>query len=99
MALRLAAADNSPFAVAAVAPPLAMVDTGDIGSLAMPLLVVAGDRDSYCPRADVDAFAASRPGTRVGLLAGADHFLVGREAEVGAAVAAFVADAKSAVQG
>jgi alpha/beta superfamily hydrolase len=91
MALRLAGRDGDLRAVAAIAPPLAMTDTSGIGPLAMPLLVVAGDRDSYCPRADLDAFVASRPGTRTCLLGGADHFLVGREAEVGAAVAAFVA--------
>jgi alpha/beta superfamily hydrolase len=66
--------------VVAIAPPLAMLEWSSSG----PLDVVVGDRDQYCPR---DALARL-DAARTTILPGADHFLVGRENEVAAAVVA-----------
>jgi uncharacterized protein len=65
--------------VVAIAPPLAALPWTSEG----PLDVVVGDRDPYCPR---DALA--RLAARTAIIAGADHFFVGRENEVAAAVVA-----------
>ena len=87
IALRLAASAGVA-AVAAVAPPLVMFDASFVADLACPSLLLAGDRDAYCPRSDVELLASRLPEratTRV--LAGADHFFGGREIEVADAVA------------
>ena len=89
VALRLAASDNRVAAVAAIAPPLGMMDAAFAREIVAPLLAVAGDRDEYCPRSAFDEFTAA-PGRSGTLVAGADHFLGGREREVAAAVAGFV---------
>lgn len=91
IALRLAAekarARRHVAAVAAVAPPLVMLDAGFTADLPMPLLLLAGDRDTYCPRPDFEALATRLPASaETVMLEGADHFFGGREAEVAAAV-------------
>ena len=91
IAMQLAAADPRPAAVAAVAPPLTMVDAAGLAPFPAPLLAIAGDRDSYCPAVALEAFVAGRPGATGRILAGADHFLGGRERELALDVAAFVA--------
>jgi alpha/beta superfamily hydrolase len=91
IALRLTGLEPRLRAVAAIAPPLAMVDTSSIDSIAIPALVVVGDRDAYCPTENLSAFLKDRSGCRTEILAGADHFLGGREREAGRAVAGFLA--------
>lgn len=77
--------------VAAVAPPLAMFDASFAASLAQPLFLVAGDRDPYCPRADLEALGASLGANASTVtLESADHFLAGREDEVADHVAAWL---------
>jgi len=73
--------------VVAVAPPLAFFDWSFAGSLRAPLAIVVGDQDQYCPRASLDALAATL-GDRasVAIIPRADHFLAGREDDVAAAV-------------
>lgn len=75
----------------AVAPPLAMAPHAPLAG-AKETLLIAGDRDSYCPPAAL-AQAGERLAQRgtVRVIAGADHFLVGREGEIEQAVAAFLA--------
>lgn len=74
--------------VIAVAPPLAM---GEMAVPPWPTLLLAGDRDSYCPPAALTTFAARlAAGSEARTLAGADHFLVGHEAAVSAAARRFV---------
>jgi alpha/beta superfamily hydrolase len=77
-----AARDLAPRRVIAIAPPLAFFDWGFADDLRAPLMVIVGDRDQYCPPARL----ALLPGADVTVLAGADHFLAGREHEVAAAV-------------
>lgn len=86
IALRLAASAGAA-AVAAVAPPLVMFDASFVAELACPSLLLAGDRDAYCPKPDLESLGSRLPEratTRV--LAGADHFFGGREREVANAV-------------
>jgi alpha/beta superfamily hydrolase len=71
--------------VVAIAPPLRFFDWTDAPAAA--LTVIAGDRDDFCPRDALERFA-STSGAAVTILAGADHFFVGREREVAAAVVA-----------
>jgi len=91
IALRLAASDGSA-AVAAIAPPLVMFDASFVADLACPSLLLAGDRDTYCPKSDLEFLALRLPEratTRV--LPAADHFFGGREREVAGAVARWFA--------
>ena len=105
VALQLAAHDvedppDGPYttvdAVAAVAPPLAMFDASFVSGIGGDLLLIAGDRDAYCPRekfeslvgADNDPqIVCSMNSTKRVLLKGADHFLGGFEERVGKIVA------------
>jgi hypothetical protein len=76
--------------VVVVGPPLQFFDWSFARALRQPLDVVVGDRDSYCP-ADVLARFVDAYRPRATVLAGADHFFGGREAEVGRAVLAHLA--------
>ena len=54
-----------------------------------PLVIVVGDHDQYCPRASLDALAATLADrASVAIIPRADHFLAGREDDVAAAVRA-----------
>lgn len=70
--------------VIAIAPPMRIFDWGFASGLAAPLSVIVGDRDGFCPG---DRLAAL-PCASISRLAGADHFLAGRDAEIASAVAA-----------
>jgi uncharacterized protein len=84
-----AAAGSTPVArVVAVAPPLAFVDPVRVKASPMPILFVVGERDPYCPRADLGAAVAPRP---VVIVPGADHFFGGQETALTAPVVDFVA--------
>jgi alpha/beta superfamily hydrolase len=74
--------------VVLVAPPLAFWDFAFLAALGRPVDVVVGDRDQYCP---TDAVAQLPPGVRVELVRGADHFLLGHEADVARRVVATLA--------
>jgi alpha/beta superfamily hydrolase len=84
MALRQAARDRRVGALALIGLPLAWYD--DIPPADdRPRLFVAGDRDDYCPleklRQLVDGYGAELP-VEVRILAGTDHFFLGREDEL-----------------
>ena len=77
--------------VVAIAPPLVMFDASFAAGLPFPLLLLAGDRDEYCPRRDFESLAAELgPQGTSFVIEGADHFFSGREAEVGGRVARFL---------
>jgi alpha/beta superfamily hydrolase len=108
VALRVAAGDfedpeggpwTSVDAVAAVAPPLAMFDASFVSGIGGSLLLLAGDRDQYCPREQLEALegmgndpgiVCSMNSTEHRLIKGADHFLGGFEDRVGQMVAEWV---------
>lgn len=69
--------------VVAIAPPTISFPWDFAAALAVPLTVVVGDRDQYCPPDARRALeAAAGGGAHTVVLAGADHFLAGREGEV-----------------
>lgn len=64
-------------AVCLVAPPLGPGDdvlAPALGALGTSLLLVAGDRDPYCPPAAVARVREAWPAATITLLEGADHF-------------------------
>jgi alpha/beta superfamily hydrolase len=79
VAARVAA--TAPVAgVALIAPPLAAsTDPGPLTvPAAVPLLVVAGDRDEYCPRAVLADVATALSHATVRVIEGANHFFFGK---------------------
>ncbi len=79
--------------IVAVALPLAMADARIPEGASKPVLLVSGDRDSYSPVAGLQAVKSKIGGSaRLEIVAGADHFFGGREAEllrvIGVALAA-----------
>jgi len=75
----------------AVALPLPMFDLSFLAACEKPKLFVLGERDQYCPLPALERAVTMLAGTnRLERLAGADHFLAGREHDVGAQIAAFV---------
>ncbi len=79
--------------IVAVALPLAMADARIPEGASKPVLLVSGDRDSYSPVAGLQALKSKIGGSaRLEIVAGADHFFGGREAElvrvIGVALAA-----------
>jgi alpha/beta superfamily hydrolase len=76
--------------LALVAPPVAR--TGPeaflgLASLSVPLLIVAGSRDEYCPKPALDALRSGLPGATLQVIEGADHFFFGKLFPLGEAVA------------
>jgi alpha/beta superfamily hydrolase len=73
-----------------VAPPVVVTDLGFLTACTLPVQLVAGELDTYCPRSALDALVGAASAVRVAWIAGADHFLVGREAVVAEPVVRFV---------
>jgi hypothetical protein len=75
--------------IVAVALPLAMADARIPEGASKPVLLVSGDRDSYSPVAGLQELKAKiGDSARLEIIAGADHFFGGREAELSRAIAA-----------
>jgi alpha/beta superfamily hydrolase len=75
--------------IVAVALPLAMADVRIPEGASKPVLLVSGDRDSYSPVAGLQELKAKiGDSARLEIIAGADHFFGGREAELSRAIAA-----------
>lgn len=79
MATLVAASGESLAGLALIAPPLAAPSWRSPGRLGAvgPILVVAGDRDSYCPREDLSALEGTLPEATVIMIPHADHFFGG----------------------
>jgi len=72
----------------AVAPPLSFFDLGGLNLGAMSKLFIVGDRDQYCDAGELARQLIDVPEpARSVVVAGADHFLFGYEAEIRAIVA------------
>ncbi len=83
-----AAADDTDVArMIAVAPPITFFDWTFAASLPVPLAVVVGDRDQFCPLARLEKLALPMEKT---ILPGADHFFAGSTENVAQAVRAFI---------
>lgn len=61
----------------------------ELRTVRIPVLVVAGDGDAYCPPADAEALVDAMPEARLHLVEGTDHYLWRREREAAAVVGAF----------
>jgi uncharacterized protein len=86
-ALRAAASMEAVATIVAVALPLGMIDSSVLGGIAKPIVLLAGDQDSYCPAKYLAALAERLgPLARLRIIAGADHFFGGREHEIVAAL-------------
>lgn len=90
--LHAGAGDDRVHGLIGVALPIGMRDVSFLHGVTKPTLLVSGDRDSYCPLADLTRLAGDMSeAARVETVAGADHFFMAREDEVAAAAVAFLA--------
>ena len=91
-AVRAAASVEAVAAIVAIALPLGMIDPAALGAIAKPIVLLAGDQDSYCPADHLTALAGRLgPLARLKIIPGADHFFGGREHEIIAALDAALA--------
>lgn len=88
VAARLAAAEPPVAALVLVGPPVASADFSPLRKLAVPKLVVQGDRDEVCPPAALEAVLPDWAAPcRLRMVEGASHFFDRRLGELGAALA------------
>lgn len=92
VAAHVAAEPGAGLPLCLVAPPLGMLDWTTVPPARPDLLVVAGNRDSYCPLPDLERFTARLAGARTAVIEGADHFFFGKLYPMGEAVAAWCRD-------
>jgi uncharacterized protein len=103
VALRHAQRDPRIAALVLIGIPLApgdvslprLPDADQLAGLRLPVLVVAGDRDPYCPVEDLRTLTSELPAGTALVLEGTDHFLWRREREAAAGIGDFVDDALS----
>lgn len=69
-------------------PPLP--DATDLRALRRPVLLLAGEHDTFAPTPDVESYAAGFPQANVRIVAGTDHYFWRREREAAAIVGGFV---------
>jgi alpha/beta superfamily hydrolase len=75
--------------IVAVALPLAMADARIPPGASKPVLLVSGNRDSYSPVEGLEALKSNiGDSARLEIIAGADHFFGGHEAELSRVIAA-----------
>jgi alpha/beta superfamily hydrolase len=75
--------------IIAVAPPVGMIDLSSAVRSITPIVLVAGDADSFCPPTGIRQFYDKYSGPKVlELLAGADHFFGGFESKLTATLRA-----------
>jgi uncharacterized protein len=87
VALSAADATDEVSTVIAVAPPLAFGEPAMVG-VKKRLVLIAGDRDSYCPANRLEALRPKLPAAVIRTIAGADHFFAGYEGQLTAALIA-----------
>jgi len=86
-AVRAAASTKEVAAIVAIALPLGVIDPSALGAITKPIVLLAGDQDSYCPVNDLAALAERlAPLARLKIIPGADHFFGGRDHEIVAAL-------------
>lgn len=76
----------------AIAPPLSMLDFDGLAACRRPMLFLVGDRDQFCPFADLEKGLAELGSPKLVRVAGADHFFSGHEDAIAEAVAQFVTE-------
>lgn len=98
VALRAALADDRAAALVLYGVPLrpndldlpALPEPAQTRIFRRPILLIAGDGDTYCPPGEARAFAEAFPDAELALLAGTDHYLWRREREAAALAGSFV---------
>jgi alpha/beta superfamily hydrolase len=99
VALRYAAMDASPAAVVLIAFPVGssatsdrrpLPELGELESLPMPVLFVAGDGDDFCPVEAMGRLAGWIPHAETRVVDGTDHFFARRERELATAIGSWV---------
>ncbi len=88
--MALAAAGPPVAALALISPPLAWGAPAP-ATFEGPLLLLAGDRDQFCPEDELRALAGARPNVELSVVAGASHFWAGHESDVARHVGEFFA--------
>ena len=89
---RVAARTADLSGVALIAPPVAMLDFGDLSAASFRnLFIVAGTRDTYCPIPELDRLVERLPGARVAQIEGAEHFFFGKLYPLGEALRGWIA--------
>jgi alpha/beta superfamily hydrolase len=78
VAMRAGAEASEVATIAAIALPVAMGDFTAAGQSGKKIVLVAGDRDSYCPKPAISELAEIS-GAQLRLIGGADHFFGGYE--------------------
>jgi hypothetical protein len=85
------ATDARVTALVGIAPPVARRDLSPLYTCTKAKLFVTGDKDHVCPLPALQDLIAHCPEPKaLALIPGADHFFLGREAEVAEAVVTFV---------
>jgi uncharacterized protein len=101
VALREAVADERVDALALVAVPLAwdrreqlppLPSNETLAAYERPILLVAGDRDPFCPEGELRLLARKLADTRLLIARGADHYFAKREREAAEAIGDFAAE-------
>jgi alpha/beta superfamily hydrolase len=84
-------ADARVTTLVGIAPPVARRDLSPLHACTKAKLFVTGDKDHVCPVPVLEDLIARCPEPKaLALIPGADHFFLGREAEVAATVVTFV---------
>jgi alpha/beta superfamily hydrolase len=87
VSMQAAASVEEVTAIVAVAPPLGMIEPSALGAITKPVVLLAGDQDSYCPANRLVALAERLgPSAQLKFIPGADHFFASREREITAAL-------------
>lgn len=97
VALRQALTDDRVAALALVGIPLSessldlppLPGRGELGRLRRPVLLLAGEGDTFCPTPELRALGAQLTDVEVVILGGTDHFLWRREKEAAERIGEF----------
>lgn len=90
--LNLRPQDQRIMAVACVGLAVGWGDLTHLGQWAGPKLFVTGERDDFCPPAELDKYVSGLPApANQVVLKNTGHFFEGREAELGTVIAEFIA--------
>ena len=90
---RIGDLEPRPQATILVAPPAAFLPFEAPENVTPPVLVIAGDRDEFCGRAELDGLFEALDGPkRLEVLPGVDHFFWGAEAFLVDLAAVFLSD-------
>jgi alpha/beta superfamily hydrolase len=97
VAVRAAIDDRRVAALALIGLPLVpndlslppLPDPTDLRALRRPVLLLAGEHDTFAPAPEVEAYATAFPSATVRIVAGTDHYFWRREREAAAIVGGF----------